>query len=278
MNILVCCINFFNSDEVIEYVNNILLISNSNVHIAIIDNSNDDEELKKLETYGNSIDRIHVYKSSKNLGYLSGLLYGYYSYSKENNTKPQYVIFGNTDIEFIDKDFFGKLAQIDINSSIGVVAPSIISVITGKDQNPHMVNRISKKKLVFLKLIYSNPFLYLFYFYLSHIKKRLSLKQSKIRQNETTGLKYIYAPHGSYMILTNTFFEKFNYQVEYNGFLYSEEVYIAELCRIKDLKVLYYPQLRVVHNEHSTTSLISFFKRSKLQYNSIVYILDCFFK
>ena len=56
-------------------------------------------------------------------------------------------------------------------------------------------------------------------------------KTKRYRSNEA---KYIYAGHGSFIILTKAFFQNYS-NIAYPMFLYGEEIYLAELIREKFL-------------------------------------------
>lgn len=87
----------------------------------------------------------------------------------------------------------------------------------------------------------------------------------------------IYAGHGSFMMFTNSFFQRYP-RLDYPIFLFGEELYFAEVIKNLDMKVLYEPSLRVIDNEHVSTSTLK--KKSYFKYNqeSIKYILDTFYE
>jgi len=77
----------------------------------------------------------------------------------------------------------------------------------------------------------------------------------------------IYAPHGSFLILSRRFFEAGAVLKNERG-IGGEELIVAETCRRLALPVVYEPSLTVLHNEHSTVgtslsrSLYDYHKRA----------------
>jgi GT2 family glycosyltransferase len=64
----------------------------------------------------------------------------------------------------------------------------------------------------------------------------------------------IYAPHGSIFIFRRAFFEHGG-NIRFPYFLFGEEIYIAEQVKEKGGKILYAPELNIIHNEHTSTGL-----------------------
>lgn len=63
--------------------------------------------------------------------------------------------------------------------------------------------------------------------------------------------KFIYSAHGSFIIFTKKFF--LNYVFYYEAFLFGEEIYLAEVCKKSGYKIIYFPEIKFLHKEHSTT-------------------------
>ena len=87
----------------------------------------------------------------------------------------------------------------------------------------------------------------------------------------------IYAGHGSFMLLTRSFFRKYD-KIEYPIFLFGEELYLAELVRKEGMRVRYMPNLKVEDNEHVSTSKMKKKFYFKCNTESIKYILETFYE
>ena len=86
----------------------------------------------------------------------------------------------------------------------------------------------------------------------------------------------IYAGHGSFMMLTKHFFIHYK-KIEYPIFLFGEELYLAELIRMADLRVRYVPGLEVIDMEHASTGKMKKAFYYKCNKESIDYILENFY-
>jgi GT2 family glycosyltransferase len=157
----------------------------------------------------------------------------------------KFVILSNTDLEILNDNFYEILLKMPDSSLSGAIAPSVRSELSQKECNPLYWSRPSKRKIHFLKLVYSNFFIAWIYHVLSFFKSKLvSEKQILSGQN-------VYAPHGCFIILTQNYFRSggdFSHKVR----LYGEEIALAERLRKFGLKVVLEPTLKVCHREKGT--------------------------
>ncbi len=86
------------------------------------------------------------------------------------------------------------------------------------------------------------------YCYVRTLKRRNKKKSLELPSD----YERIYAPHGSCFLLRKNFFEKGG-RLNYKGFMYGEEIYIAEEIRKLDFHVAWVPQLKVMHFKSSTS-------------------------
>lgn len=103
------------------------------------------------------------------------------------------------------------------------------------------------------KFFFSCIFMYNFYTILHYYKKTLKFrkKEKPIKENGKYIERLIYAPHGAFIIFPKSYFNK-TAGFYHEPFLFNEEITVAEEARRENIKVLYYPQIKVLHNEHST--------------------------
>ena len=242
-------VNYCNADITIDLLNNILeLRCIENFTIAVVDNSPDKDDFIKLEKFKNSLPwpSLLLYKPSGNIGYF-GAVYFVLNKFGEEKKEFQHVIISNNDIEIRDKDFLKKL--LVLKEDAAVIAPNIISSLTGMHQNPHFLNPISKWQKNQYRLLYSNFYLGWFLYHSRRLvrsfKKNNDLKMN-IKKQE------IFSAHGAFMILEKKFFQAGGI-IDHGYFLYGEEISISAQCRGMKLKIIYCPELIVFHNEHTTT-------------------------
>lgn len=169
--------------------------------------------------------------------------------------KYQFVILSNTDLEIRSSDFYERLIKGTWAFNVGAIAPSIQSGLSQNESNPLYWERPSKKKIHFLKTVYSNFYFAWLYHVASAVKSRLA------RPHEISERLAIYAPHGCFLILTNHYFSRggdFTHGVK----LYGEEIVLAERLRQLDLKAVLWPDLKIFHREKGTEA--SWFHRVTL--------------
>lgn len=243
MNILILCVNYNTYDALKNYLisieNAIKYYKKScKIHVVIADNS----EKKEVDD-GSSIPTFATrIFTGKNLGYFGGISY-VIKKMKLKLSDYNYVIISNVDLKISNK-FLYDMESIPTYDNIGCVAPAIFSLSEKVNRNPKIVKRISKKRLLVLRIMYAIPILYYLYKY--------SLYKCKRNSRQKCNMNYIYAPHGSFMIFTDKmadFLQNMNYSV----FLFGEEIYIAENIKRMNLKVLYYPQIKIYDMDHIST-------------------------
>lgn len=263
MKILIVAVNFNSYDKLKDYLssieNAVLMDKDSEVTIYIADNST-----KKEDFYFQSTVISLSIESLDNLGYFGGA--SYIINKITDILAYDYVIISNVDVT-LQSDFFVELKKIRIPTNTGWIVPSIFSKLIKEDKNPSVLKRYSRLKLKLLKFTYNR--------YVLPIYEKIYYRKKRERQRDYPQME-IYAGHGSFFILTKKFF-KYYKEIHYPCFLYGEEIFIAELNRKANLKVMYVPSIRVEDYEHISTSKIK--RQTYYDYNkkAIDYILRNFY-
>jgi len=223
----------------------------SNASIAIVDNLSTAKSLNKLNKIcENSLVPINIIPSDKNLYYWGGASLAVEPISFGSSDSPDWIVISNNDIIFENKKFISQLVQMN-TQKYPVIAPKITTSETGLNQNPHLIN-----PLTFLHKIYYH--VYYFHFITAKLVYKTGKLINKIifgykRNISKTPKMKIYAPHGSCIIFSKEYFLRGGYLD--NGFsFYGEEFSVAEISREIGLPVTYIPELKVLHNEHASTS------------------------
>jgi GT2 family glycosyltransferase len=81
------------------------------------------------------------------------------------------------------------------------------------------------------------------------------------------GAAAIYAPHGAAVFLHPRFFARGG-TIHYRGFMYGEEIHIAEQARSCGLEVVMAPDLRIEHEGSFTTGTLTCERRRRWQQDS----------
>ena len=196
-----------------------------------------------------------------NKGYLGGALPIYNAKAKGYD----FVSISNVDLELAE-DFFEHLLAIE-DTSIGWIAPDIYTDKIDRHENPYLLTRPTKRNFAIWNIIYSSTFIYRFYHGLYLLKSR----HTKVYPESD-----IYAGHGSFMLFTKSFVTK-NSEIHFPGFMYGEEIYLAELTRKAALRVRYVPTLRIANVGNINTGLINQSRKSEWSKESLRAIYKAFF-
>ncbi|MEI6852781.1 MAG: hypothetical protein WCL06_08055 [Bacteroidota bacterium] len=262
-------VNYCQAELTIELLKSLSMLTGvEEVILVVADNSPEQDDFRKLEEYKSSLkhDSLHLYKSPGNIGYFGAVdhVMQMEGISRED---IQWLIVSNNDIEIRDKEFFVKLNAVDKNAA--VIAPDIISLSTQQHQNPHRSGRISRSQKWQYSLLYSNYYLGYLLNALRNSARKLSGKELR---TAAPAMSEIFSAHGAFMIFTSAFFNAGG-KIHNDFFLYAEEDSVAAQCFEAGMKILYYPEVVVYHNEHVSTDSSGFKKEIySLQQNAYRYM------
>jgi len=182
------------------------------------------------------------------------------------NNFPEWIIVCNNDILFNKSDLLSKILSFN-TKNYPILAPTILSSKTNKDLNPFMAKPIDFLAKVYYSIFYLNSILGLIIY-----KSRQLLKMilSIFKWTKAKG-RFIYAPHGSFIIFSKYFFRSGGY-LDQNLTMYGEEFTTAEIARNLKIPIYYEPDIEVVHVEHSSNK-INWFKSFHLTKKAYYYYL-----
>ncbi|QVK17165.1 glycosyltransferase family 2 protein [Mycoplasmatota bacterium] len=261
--ILICCVNYHNPQEVIDYITHLRKQTvYEQIDVVVTDNSESKDEFQFLKMH---LDDIYVYQSSKNLGYIHGINYGLKKYL-ETHSRPEWIVISNTDITYQDNEFFEKLFTFYPDGYDCVVAPCIYSLENNSYQNPLVINRYTKLKMFFLTYVFKFTFIERCFDALNNIKNKFQLRKISLLPNQE-----IYSAHGSCLIINKCYFEKGG-NLEYGSFLFGEELFISEQVRQLEGKVFFDNRLKVNHHEHATISKEKRKRINQFYFDSMEYL------
>ena len=222
--------------------------------MAVVDNGAKNGGRGDLEALARSAPfPIHVLQPEGNLYYWGGAAHALELLSKANDRPYCWVILCNNDVVIEDRSFFRRLRSLD-GSRYPIVAPSVISVETGRDQNPLLAAPAGALKRLKWR-IYDVDYRIAKWMLWTHgILKRLThpvalaFPSKPLQQTE----EKIYAPHGAFVILSAAFFERGG-KLDTTIPMFAEELSLAATAERLQMPVWHRPELRVLHNAHSTT-------------------------
>lgn len=267
---LLIAVNYNTPEETINYVRSLSQLNQTeSLLVLIVENSQREQRSPELPLRLREIikDLIFV-ETLENKNYLGSVNYGL----KIARIKPEnfdYCIISNVDILIKDVDFFTKLYCLPIEK-IGMIAPSIYSILKETDQNPYMLKRFRNFYFYYYRIIYQHIFFTnLHEKFITNLWKRNDV--SEVPQ-KTAKRQQIFAGHGAFMIFLKTFFKKGN-SIDFGDNLYAEEIFVAKQCRRSGLMVTYDPSIQVIHFEHISTASLSDESRRKIKLKTINYFL-----
>jgi GT2 family glycosyltransferase len=228
-------------NEAIAMVKNLSKLMKFNfVKIIIVDNSDKKNGLIELKTLVDKYENVTLIASQINRGYFGGARYalddGIYPFYKKVN----YLIVSNVDFYIKDLLFYEKLISYSPDKRYGLIAPDIISIKNGCKHNPKIQQKPIKKKFQILNLIFSSVIFTNIYMMITRANRYIKIKY---RKNDTKA-GYMYACHGSFMIFTSNYFKKGG-NLDFDSFLFGEEVFVAETCKQLNLKIGMHDELAV---------------------------------
>lgn len=257
------------------------------IHVLVVDNAADESSRRVLQGLQQAvhldqvvIDRgggpvIEVLHEATNWGYFGGARRGLEHLRLLNLRTFDWVIIANSDIEFPELHFVERLAALSPDGDIGVIGPTIISHLSGANQNPYMAQRPSAGRMRFYKNVFRNIFTCFIYQMLGLIKS--AVKNLLGYQPPDHAAGDIYAPHGAFLIFSRAYFARGG-TFEHQPFLFGEEVTVAETCRRLGLRARYEPSLVVRHVEHASIGIFPSRKMLSFQREASAFCADTYFR
>ena len=280
-------LHYISYDMTYECVESLLRIINAeNSHIVIVDNgSPNNSGLELEETFKNNclVDVIHL---SPNEGFARGNNAGYV-YAKLNYT-PDFIVLVSNDVIISDSNFEKKILEIYNETGFFVLGPDIVMNKNKSHQSPIKDNpidyesaiRLQKRLAVSLKFypvcfVYSN----LMYHLKNAVKKLIGYNSSKNSMDKTVVHENVVL-HGACTIFSKKYISIEDEALDSRTYLYMEEDILYQKCKNKNYRIVYNPQLSVLHMDDVDTDMIyrSGYKKTKAkmleQYKSIKVLIE----
>jgi len=275
-DVLLICVNFRKPAETQRFVATALEQTlNSSLRLVVVENSPSSDEGGVPESARNN-PQVKALATGKNLGYFGGAAAALADHLK-SHSMPEWVVVSNPDVYFSDREVLHRLCDSHLGNEPAVIAPSIRTVNTSVEQNPYMRVRPSRFRMHLYRWLFSSYPVDVVYESLSWVKHRALELVSKKRPTEVASSpEKIYAPHGSFIALHRTYFERGG-SLEYGAFLFGEEIFIAETVRRLGLTVLYEPSVTIEHTERSTAAGLWNRDASRYRKQASRYLVQKFF-
>lgn len=241
-------VNYRKTKDTFQFVKSLSLLKDfERCVVLIVDNDSTDHSRKRLGELEEIFGNVCVFPQESNLYYWRGAQFAVNELSVYAKKRFKWVVVCNNDIVIEQPNFILELLSLN-SKEHGVIAPRIISRVTGLDQNPFKRRPLSRLEHMRLRLLFSSFYMY---YLLVSVRRLYRLILPRV-STHSLAEGQIYAPHGSFVIFSQRFFEAGGY-LETGFEMYAEELTTAEIVKGLGLGVTYFPSLYVIHNEHSTT-------------------------
>lgn len=269
--ILVSAINYANEDEVIEYARHLAKqVESETILLSITANKWSENGRTVLEQGLASVPLdVVLYDPGENLGYLNGTIFGYRQLRDKPGFAPKWIAVSNTDITFLQEDFFRQLCSREYDRTVGCVAPSAYVPSTGAFENPRYVRRFTAQGLQKRIKIFSSLTLFTIQQKLGSIKAGLSRGAEKPSQ-------FVYLAHGCCFFITPEVADALC-ETPFGTLLYAEEAYVAEMGISVGKRGFYDESLKLQHNENAVTGKLGNQRRANMYVDSLSLILRQFY-
>ena len=163
------------------------------------------------------------------------------------NFNPNYLLFTNNDIKFIDTNVVEALInKISVLPTTGIIGPKVIG-LDGKLQSPEPFETFYKRMI--------KPYLDPFFSWLPSCKSK-----SNYSDNAKEGVHY--RVMGSFFLCNSSDYYDCG-MMDPNTFLYFEECILSERRKKIGKNVYYYPCVQVLHAHNQTIGKFTSFKKQR---------------
>lgn len=226
------------------------------IHIVLVDNASPNGSGRKLLDDFSQNNRVTVLLNKENAGFARGNNWGY-RYLIEH-IQPDYAIVMNNDVLIEQENFLDIVEMIYRRTSYAVLGPDIFCPATQKHQNPAHIKGFTTDEIdgLYRTIVayYKHP---AFYYYkhatLGKIKRKLVKETNDDSIDRTTEIFNVVL-HGACYIFSREFMQ-YRPECFYSGtFLYMEEDILHYECNQLGLKIIYSPEVHVLHLEDVSTN------------------------
>ena len=249
--VLVITVEYGNRDDTLKLIESLRNTAGENpIDLVIVDNSDESAPPPKTSLDNSPRMSVRWLKTPANLFYWGGANYALGEVDGFTSEAPTWVVICNNDIAFSDGTFFSTLALQDPRTA-GILAPCIVSTVTGEDQNP-LLQKAPGLLMRARWRLYDAGYPIAKLLLATRPALRALSRLSKRSRGHTPGNKEIFAPHGACVIISSEFFRRGG-RLDTTVPLFAEELTLAAEASSLRVPIRHLPELRVTHREHSTT-------------------------
>lgn len=252
-------LHYQSANDTVNSVNSIIEnLKAKNYYIVIVDNGSKNGSGEFLKEHFSNDKNIYVLISRNNLGFAKGNNLGYH-YAKEK-LNSDFIIVINNDIILEQSDFVDILIKIFEDHQYYIMGPDIVTP-DKIHQNPLREKAYSKNQALWA-LVKKSLFLsYYKIMKILNIKEKYLLLQKlydnkSIRNRNNIDYKTSKTNivlQGACIIYSPLYIEKENYAFYSETFMYGEEDILSYQCNKRGYKMIYTPELEIIHLDGLST-------------------------
>jgi len=216
------------------------------------------------------ICEVQIVQPGTNLGYANGCSRGIQAAREHLGHHPEWWVVSNTDIQ-IEPSFFQRLFRTTWPESVALLSPDVREA-RGWPRNPFHRQRPSRRWMRRRLRLLSSSLLTIPYIQAARWKRMISRPPSV-----PASAVPIYATHGSLLVIHRRFFERGG-TLSYEGFLYGEEIHVAEQVRRMGLRIRWSPSLRAFHQQGTSLGRVSLTKQRRWRRESYKFLYRAYFQ
>ena len=233
-------------------VNSILNLKNQDrVRIVIVDNASTNDSYVKLQKKYENYERIILLHNEDNLGFSRANNIGLEK--AEQNWTSDFFVFANNDLVFDDENFITQIETEYEKSHFGVLGPDIYNPILSIHQSPIDVKAVRTRREVKKTIVFNSIALALFPLYFRLFASKYS--ESYVGVPETRLIYQEDCPIlGACFIVSNELVREKGKVFEPETFFYYEEYILSYWCQRHGFKVIFDPEIHVLHYHGRATN------------------------
>lgn len=219
------------------------------IRIIVVDNASSNGSGQKLKKDFFDNAKVSVLLNEENKGFARGNNTGYRYAIKEYD--PDYIIVMNNDVIIRQRSFLKRIEAIHEKTHFAVLGPDIINPYEKKHQNPvgnelmslETAEKVKRSRRI--RRVFPYPFF---------IKDAIMEKLGRRKKAADACCPAIL--HGACYIFSREFTAVRKYAFNPGTFLYLEEEILGLECQKARLKLVYSPDVRVLHYEDVATDMV----------------------
>ena len=235
--------------------------------IAVVDNASPNGTGPVLAGEFENTAGVEVIQKSENAGFSGGNNTGYRFVREKFD--PAFITVCNNDVVFPEADYVEKVEQAWAESSFDVLGPDVYQTRLGIHQSPLGMSApgIREVRRTILLNTLAKWFFPLFWSLFGKKELRRIADRGDSVPNWDEPMRDV-PLMGACFVFSKGFSGKREKAFDPETFLYYEEYLLYQSCRKNGFRMVYRPEIRVLHNEGSSTSSVS--RNGKERYRRMV--------